>query len=147
MCCLRNAVSIGVLTIRAQEAQVEQIHLYEDQKGIVYLNEAFHINEDNGPVRILKVTVRHIPKKTAVIADAYYDGLFRYLKDHDKQRLRQLSKENLTITIDADRESVVAVKFESSFTMHSRNSLAPNRHHYGRTDGRNAMELQPHLSI
>ena len=104
-------LALAFSTIRAQEAQVEQIHLYEDQKGIVYLNEAFHINEDNGPVRILKVTVRHIPKKTAVIADAYYDGLFRYLKDHDKQRLRQLSKENLTITIDADGESVVAVKF------------------------------------
>ena len=98
-------------TIRAQEAPVEQVHIYEDQNGIVYLNEAFYINEDNGPVRISKVTVRHIPKKTAMVADAYYDGLFRYLKDHDKKRLRKLSKENLTITVDADGKDVVAVKF------------------------------------
>ena len=112
-----SCVACGMLlafafsTIRAQEAQVEQVHIYEDQNGIVYLNEAFYINEDNGPVRISKVTVRHIPKKTAMVADAYYDGLFRYLKDHDKKRLRKLSKENLTITVDADGKDVVAVKF------------------------------------
>ena len=104
-------LTLALTTTRAQEAQVEQVHIYEDQKGIVYLNEAFHINENNGPVRISKVTVRHIPKKTAVIADAYYDGLFRYLKDRDKKRLRRLSKENLTITIDAEGDDVVAVKF------------------------------------
>lgn len=112
-----SCVACGMLfafafsTIRAQEAQVEQVHIYEDQNGIVYLNEAFYINEDNGAVRISKVTVRHIPKKTAMVADAYYDGLFRYLKDHDKKRLRKLSKENLTITVDADGKDVVAVKF------------------------------------
>ena len=110
-------VAAGVLAIltfsisHAQEARVERVHIYENEKGIIYYNEAFHINEEVGPVRINKVTVRHIPAKTAALADAYYDALFRYLTDHDKSRLRQLSKETLTITIDAEGEDVVAVKF------------------------------------
>ena len=95
----------------AQEARIEQVDIYKDAKGIVYFNEAFHINEKVAPVQIKKVTVRHIPSETAMLADAYYDSLFRYLKDHEKKRLRQLAKEKLTITIDAEGEGVVAVKF------------------------------------
>lgn len=95
----------------AQEARIEQVHIYKNKKGIAYFNEAFHINEKVGPVRIKKVTVRHIPRKTAALADAYYDTLFRYLEDDEKNRLRQLAQETLTITIDAEGEGVVAVKF------------------------------------
>ena len=95
----------------AQEARIEQVHIYEDAKGIVYLNEAFHINQESSPVQIKNVTVRHIPGETAALADAYYDGLFRYLEDHEKLRLRKLARETLTITIDADGGEVVAVKF------------------------------------
>ena len=110
-------VAAGVLLIltisvaHAQEARVERVNIYENETGVVYFNEAFHINEEVSPVRIKKVTVRHIPSKTATLADAYYDALFRYLTDHDKSRLRRLSKEVLTIIIDADGEGVVAVKF------------------------------------
>ena len=104
-------VALAFSTAHAQEAQIEKVHLYENEKGIVYLNEAFHINEKAGPVRITKVDVRHVPSKTAAVADAYYDGLFRYLSDHDKDRLRRLAKESLTITIDAEGKRVVAVKF------------------------------------
>ena len=57
------------------------------------------------------MTVRHVPTKTAALADAYYDSLFPYLSDSDKDKLRQLTKETLTITIDAKGEEVVAVKF------------------------------------
>ena len=95
----------------AQEAQVEQIHIFENTKGVVYLNEAFHINEKSGPVQVTRVVARHIPSKTATLANAYYDALFRYLEDNDKDRLRRLAKETLTITIDAEGEEVVAVKF------------------------------------
>ena len=95
----------------AQEARVERVNIYENETGVVYFNEAFYINEEVSPVRIKKVTVRHIPSKTAALADAYYDALFRYLTDHDKSRLRRLSKEILTITIDAEGDGVVAVKF------------------------------------
>ncbi len=98
-------------TSNAQEARIEQVHIYENEKGIVYLNEAFHINQENSPVHIKKVTVRHIPGKTAALADAYYDGLFRYLEEHEKIRLRKLARETLTITIDAEGQAVVAVKF------------------------------------
>ena len=110
-------IAAGVLLILtfsisyAQEARVERVHIYENENGIVYYNEAFHINEEIGPVRIKKVTVRHIPGETAALADAYYDALFRYLTDQDKSRLRRLAKETLTITIDAEGEGVVAVKF------------------------------------
>ena len=96
---------------RAQEAQIEKVHIYKNEKGIVYLNEAFYINEEVSPVRIVKVRVRHIPGKTAALADVYYDAMFRYLKVHDKNRLRRLAKETLAITIDAEGEGVVAVKF------------------------------------
>ena len=95
----------------AQEARVERVPIYENEKGVIYHNEAFEINEEVGPVRITRVEVRHIPAKTAALADAYYDALFRYLTDHDKSRLRRLAKETLTITIDAEGEGVVAVKF------------------------------------
>lgn len=95
----------------AQEARIEQVDIYENAKGIVYFNEAFHINEKVAPVQIKKVTVRHIPSETAMLADVFYDSLFRHLEDHEKKRLRQLAKEKLTITIDAEGEGVVAVKF------------------------------------
>ena len=104
-------VALAFSTAHAQEAQIEKVHIYENEKGTVYLNEAFHINEETGPVRITKVDVRHVPSKTAAVADAYYDGLFRYLSDHDKDRLGRLAKESLTITIDAKGQGVVAVKF------------------------------------
>ena len=104
-------LTLGFAAAEAQEAQVEEVHIYKDAKGILYRNEAFHINEKVGPVRITRVRVLHIPKKTAMRADAYYDALFRYLEDHDKDRLRRLAKETLTITIDAEGEGVVAVKF------------------------------------
>ena len=97
--------------VQAQEALVDQVHIYEKETGIVYRNEAFHINQQYGPVQITGVAVRHIPRKTAVLADAYYDALFRYLKKPEKQRLRKLAKETLTITIDAKGQNVVAVKF------------------------------------
>ncbi|MDE0002610.1 MAG: hypothetical protein OXQ29_07935 [Rhodospirillaceae bacterium] len=95
----------------AQEARIEQIHIYENETGIIYLNETFHINQENSPVQIKKVTARHIPGKTAALAEAYYDGLFRYLKEHEKSRLRKLARETLTISIDAEGGEVVAVKF------------------------------------
>ena len=95
----------------AQEAQIERVHIYENERGIIYHNEAFHISQEGSPVLITDVTARHIPAKTAALADAYYDALFRYLTDHDKNRLRRLAKETLTITIDAEGEGVVAVKF------------------------------------
>ena len=95
----------------AQEAQIERVHIYEKEKGIIYHNEAFHISQEGSPVLITDVTARHIPAKTAALADAYYDALLRYLTDHDKNRLRRLAKETLTITIDAEGEGVVAVKF------------------------------------
>ena len=72
-------VALAFSTAHAQEAQIEKVHIYENEKGTVYLNEAFHINEETGPVRITKVDVRHVPSKTAAVADAYYDGLFRYV--------------------------------------------------------------------
>ena len=95
----------------AQEAQIERVHIYEKERGIIYHNEAFHISQEGSPVLITDVTARHIPAKTAALADAYYDALFRYLTDHDKNRLRRLAKETLMITIDAEGEGVVAVKF------------------------------------
>ena len=104
-------VALAFATAHAQEAQVEKVHIYENEQGTIYLNEAFHINEEAGPVRITKVGVRHVPSKTAAVANAYYDGLFRYLSDHDKDKLRCLAKETLTITIDAKGQEVVAVKF------------------------------------
>ena len=55
--------------------------------------------------------VRHIPQETAVLAEAYRSSLFRYLEDHEKDRLQRLARETLTITIDANGEKVVAVKF------------------------------------
>lgn len=96
---------------RAQEAQVEEVRIYQETTGIAYLNETFHVNEKAGPVQIKKVKVRHIPGETARLADAYYDSLFQYLTDGEKNRLRRLAKEKLTITIDAEGEGVVAVKF------------------------------------
>ncbi len=95
----------------AQEAQVEQIQIYKNTKGIVYLNEAFHINEKSGPVQVRRVVARHVPAQTATLANAYYDTLFRYLEDDEKDKLRRLAKETLTITIDAEGKEVVAVKF------------------------------------
>ena len=97
--------------VQAQEALVDRVHIYKKETGIVYRNEAFHINQQNGPVQITGVAVRHIPRKTAVLADSYYDALFRYLKKPEKQRLRKLAKETLTITIDAKGQNIVAVKF------------------------------------
>ena len=97
--------------VQAQEAKVDHITIYKDAKGIVYYNEVFFINEENSPVRINNVMLRHIPQETAVLAEAYRSSLFRYLEDHEKDRLRRLAKETLTITIDANGEKVVAVKF------------------------------------
>ena len=95
----------------AQEARIMRVHIYENEKDIVYMNESFYINQDNSPVHIKNVRVQHIPGKTAALAEAYYDGLFRYLEEHDKNRLRKLARETLTITIDAEGQGVVAVKF------------------------------------
>ncbi len=112
--CVAAGTLLVLLTfsvVHAQEARVERVNIYENETGVVYFNEAFQINEEVSPVFIKKVTVRHVPSKTAALADAYYDALFRYLADHDKSRLRRLSKETLTITVDAEGEGVVAVKF------------------------------------
>ena len=96
---------------RPQEASVEEVQIYSDAKGTVYRNTTFFIHQDGSPVRVHRVTARHIPQETALLADAYYDSLFRYLDNDDKSRLRKLARETLTITIDAEGESVVAVKF------------------------------------
>ena len=104
-------MAMALSTVQAQEAQIEEITIYRDVKGKVYHNEAFNINEDASPVRITNVSVSHIPGETASLAEAYRDSLFRYLDDGEKNRLRRLAREKLTITIDASGESVVAVKF------------------------------------
>ena len=104
-------MALAFPVVQAQEAKVEPINIYEDTKGIVYLNEVFFINEESSPVRITNARVRHIPQETAVLAEAYRSSLFQYLKAHEKDRLRRLSRETLTITIDANGENVVAVKF------------------------------------
>ncbi len=96
---------------QAQEAKIEDVTIYKDIKGTVYHNEAFYINEKDAPVRIVNVTGRHIPRETAALADAYRNSLFRYLGDREKDRLKRLARETLTITIDASGKNVVAVKF------------------------------------
>ena len=30
----------------AQEAQIERVHIYENERGIIYHNEAFHISQE-----------------------------------------------------------------------------------------------------
>ena len=89
----------------AVQAQEDHITIYKDAKGIVYYNEVFFINEENSPVRINNVMLRHIPQETAVLAEAYRSSLFRYLEDHEKDRLRRLAKETLTITICQRRKN------------------------------------------
>ena len=108
------AGTLGTLAfsaIQAQEARVEQVTIYENVKGNVYLNETFFINENASPVHITDVVVRHIPRETAELADAYWDSLFQYLDDQKKENLQSLAKEKLTITINARGDNVVAVKF------------------------------------
>ena len=112
-----RSVFLGLLLIsalfaaQAQEAAVEEVQIYSDTKGKAYRNTTFFINEEGCPIRVLGVTARHIPQETALLAGTFYDSLFRYLEDAEKNRLRELAKETLTITIDAEGGSVVAVKF------------------------------------
>lgn len=112
MCVAFGILLVLVLsTSYAQEAKVEQVQIYGQIKGIVYFNDTFQINEDMNPVRITGVTARHITSETATLAKLTYDNLYQYLEDQEKDRLRQLSNENLIITINARGEDVVAVKF------------------------------------
>ena len=51
-------VAFAFPVVQAQEAKVDHITIYKDEKGIVYHNEVFFINEENPPVRINNVMVR-----------------------------------------------------------------------------------------
>ena len=97
--------------MQAQEAKIETVDLYRQVTGTVYGNEAFHVHEKGSPVRITSVSVQHIPRETASLANSYLTSLYRYLKDNEKIRLQQYAKESLKITISAQGEDVVAVKF------------------------------------
>jgi hypothetical protein len=95
----------------AQTAQKHDITIYKTIKGIVYNNETFFINDPKAPVQITKVTARHIPSETATIADEVWKQLYRHLDEADKKRIRELSREALTISVDATGADAVAVKF------------------------------------
>ena len=97
--------------VTAQEARSREITLYGDAKGTLYLNETFRVNDPNSPVQISRVSVVHTPSETAAVAEAYYDQLFRYLSDSQKETLRQYRRENLQIEISARGTDAVAVKF------------------------------------
>ena len=95
----------------AQEARIEEVQIYEDKKGVIYLNAAYHLNQEDSPVQITKVTVRHRPRKTAALASAYLEHPNLVFNRRERRRLRRLSTEDLTIFIDAEGREAVAVKF------------------------------------
>jgi len=57
------------------------------------------------------VSTKHIPTKTTELAKAVWDQLYKHLSDHEKERLRKLSKTGLEVKIGAEGASAVAVKF------------------------------------
>ena len=103
----------------AQEARIEQFakRLFgEVYSGDIYFNETFFVNQQNAPVVISGATARHIPREAASVAQI----LTRYAGDlsdrfvsigNERVNIGDLTEERLTITVDADGENVVAVKF------------------------------------
>lgn len=96
----------------AQTAREETISLYGDITGNVFYNETFFVNDPNSPVQISSVVARHIPSDTADVASEVIRqlGRFDHLADQ-MNRVREYTRENLRITISAEGQDVVAVKF------------------------------------
>ena len=95
----------------AQTAKKEEIIMFTkyDNRLEFHLfnNETFFINDPKSPVQISKVKARHTPKRAAKLAQSMH----RYMKLGDQSRIRELSREGLKITIDAEGPKAVAVKF------------------------------------
>jgi hypothetical protein len=99
----------------AQEAKVKTVPMGMFQ-GTVYSNETFFINDEKAPVKISKVSAEHIPKSTSELADQVWDyyrdnNLQSLLTDTVKKQIRANLKSGLTVSIDAESNDVVAVKF------------------------------------
>lgn len=97
---------------KAQTAKEETISLYGDISGKVFYNETFFVNDPDSPVQISSVVARHIPSDTADVASEIIRqlGRFDHLADQ-MNRVREYTRENLRITISAEGQDVVAVKF------------------------------------
>jgi hypothetical protein len=96
---------------QAQDAITEEITIYKSQKGTIFNNETFIVNNDNSPVQIISAKAKHIPSETAALAKQYWKQLYKYLSDSEKEKLRRLSREGLRIIIGAKGDDAVAVKF------------------------------------
>ena len=103
----------------AQEARVERFTktIYgEVYSGDIYFNETFFVNQQNAPVLISGATTRHIPRKVTGIAKILYRSVGDLPDPYvsigkEDVHIGNLTEEQLEITVDADGEDVVAVKF------------------------------------
>lgn len=114
----KHALALSLFVLLAptvspsQTAREESINFYGDISGEIFYNETFFVNDASSPVQIRNVVARHIPSDTADVASEIIRqlGRFDHLADQ-LNRVREYTREDLRVTISADGQDVVAVKF------------------------------------
>lgn len=100
------------VALLAQTAREESVSIYGDIEGSIFYNETFFVNDPASPVQISVVEARHVPLETAEMAELVIRELGRYEQLATQMDLiRELTREQLRITIGAEGNDVVAVKF------------------------------------